>query len=93
MREAGALSQRAWQRSVGWVRPRFVEGGGQLDRRRTRRVLNPCVRESKARTGGVLKKRLISDYSLFSPYVRSSDDTGVRVGVLHDLFCSLAEIT
>ena len=30
---------------------RFDEGGGKLDRSRARGVLNPCVRESKARTG------------------------------------------
>ena len=32
--------------SIGWVRTRFGEGGGQLDRRRARGGLNPCARES-----------------------------------------------
>ena len=34
--------------SIGWVRTRFDEGGGQLDRRRAKGGLNPCARESKA---------------------------------------------
>ena len=64
----GVLSRRAWQRSIGWVRTRFYEGGGQLDRRRARRVLNHCARESKARTGRFLREKLIPDYGLFSSY-------------------------
>ena len=28
----GALSRRAWWFSIRWVRTRFGEGGGQLDR-------------------------------------------------------------
>ena len=64
----GALSRRAWQRSIGWVRTRFGEGGGQLDRRRVRVVLNPCARESRARTGRFLREKLISDHGLFSSY-------------------------
>ena len=64
----GALSRRAWQRSIGWIRARFGEGGGQLDRRRARGVLNPCARESKARTGRFLREKLMSDYGHFSYY-------------------------
>ena len=30
--------------------------------------LNPCARESKARTGRFLRETLMSDYSLFSSY-------------------------
>ena len=44
----GALSWRAWKRSIGWVRTRFGGGGGELDRRRARGGLNPCGRVSKA---------------------------------------------
>ena len=63
----GALSQRVWWcSSTGWIRTRFVEGGGQLDRRRARRVLNPCARESKARIGRFLRKKLMSDHVFFS---------------------------
>ena len=47
----GALSRRAWKRSIGWVHTRFGEGGGNLDCRRARGALNSCGRESKARTG------------------------------------------
>ena len=43
-------------------------GGGQLDRRRARGVLNSCGRESKARTGRFLREKLISDHGLFSSY-------------------------
>ena len=64
----GTLSRRVWKRSIGWVRTRFGEGGGQLDRRRARGVLNPCARESKARTGRCLREKLISDHGLFSSY-------------------------
>ena len=64
----GALSRRAWWRSNGWVRTRFGEGGGQLDRRRARGVLNPCARESKPRTGRFLREKLMSDDGLFSSY-------------------------
>ena len=64
----GALSRRAWWHSIGWVRARFGEGGGQLDRRRARGVLNPCARESKARTGRFLREKLMSDHGLFSSY-------------------------
>ena len=63
----GALSRRAWSRSIGWVRTRFGDGEGQFYRRRARRVLKLCARESKAQTG-VLKERLISDHGLFSSY-------------------------
>ena len=52
----------------GGYAPRLGEGGRQLDRRRARGVLNPCARESKARTGRFLRKKLISDHGLFSSY-------------------------
>ena len=64
----GALSRRAWQFSIEWVRTRFGEGGGQLDRRRARGVLNPCARESKARTRRFLREKLMSDHCHFSSY-------------------------
>ena len=47
---------------------RFGEGGGQLDRWRARGGLNPCARESKARTGRFLREKLISDHGHFSSY-------------------------
>ena len=50
------------------MRTRFGEGGGQLDRRWAREMLNPCARESKARTGRFLREKLISDDGLFSSY-------------------------
>ena len=50
------------------VRARFGDRGGQLDHRRARGVLNPCVRESKARTERFLREKLISDHGLFSSY-------------------------
>ena len=53
---------------MGWVRTRFGKGGGQLDRRRPRIMLNPCARESKARTGRFLREKLISDHGLFYFY-------------------------
>ena len=31
-------------------------------------MLNPCARESKARTGRFLREKLISDHGLFSSY-------------------------
>ena len=31
-------------------------------------MLNPCARESKARTGEFLREKLISDHGLFSSY-------------------------
>ena len=64
----GALSRRAWEPSIEWVRTRIGEGGGQLDRQRVRGVLNPCARESKTRTGRFLRENLISDHGLFSSY-------------------------
>ena len=54
--------------SVGWVRTRFDEGGGQLDRQQARGGLNPRARESKVRTGRFLREKLMSDYVLFSSY-------------------------
>ena len=47
---------------------RFGEGGGQLDRRRARGGLNPCARESKARTGRFLREKLVSEHGPFSSY-------------------------
>ena len=63
-----ALSRRAWLCSIGCVRTRFSESVGQVDRRRAKGVLNPCARESKARTGRVLREKLISEHGLFYPY-------------------------
>ena len=42
------------------VSTRFGNGGGKLNRRRARVVLNPCARESKARTDGLSRAKLIS---------------------------------
>ena len=64
----GALSRRASQRSIGWVRTRFGEDGGKLDRRRAREVLNPCARESKARTERLLTEKLMYGHGMFSSY-------------------------
>ena len=64
----GALSRRACSRSIGWVRTRFDESGGQFDRRRARGVLNPCSRELKTRTGRFLREKLISDHDMSSSY-------------------------
>ena len=61
----GRVQQHA---QSGGVSSRFGEGGGQVDRRRARRVLNPCARESKARSGRFLRDKLISDHSLFFSY-------------------------
>ena len=46
----------------------FGEGGGQLDRRRARGGLNPCARESRARTGRFLREKLMSDQCNFFSY-------------------------
>ena len=43
-------------------------GGGQIDRRRARGVLNPCAPESKAQRGEFLRDKLISNRGLFSFY-------------------------
>ena len=43
-REAGRTVGKSLERSIGWVRTRLGEGGGQLDRRRAGGVLNPCAR-------------------------------------------------
>ena len=53
---------------IGSVRNGFGEGGGQLDRRRARGVLNSCARESKVRIERLLRENAISDYGLFSSY-------------------------
>ena len=53
-----ALSRKV--RSIGWVPNRFGEGGEQVDCRRARGVLNPCVRESNA--GKRLRENMISDF-------------------------------
>ena len=47
-REAGSTVAESLVVLIGWVRTRFGEGGGQLDRRGARGGLNPCARESKA---------------------------------------------
>ena len=44
------------------------EDRGQLDCRRARKVLNPCARESKARTGRFLREKLIFNHGLCSSY-------------------------
>ena len=54
--------------AIGRASVRFGERGGQLDRRRARRVPNPYAREPKARTGMFLRGKLISDHGLFSFY-------------------------
>ena len=58
------------------VRTRFGEGGGQPDRRRARGGLNPCARESKARTGTFLREKLMSDHGLFSSYEGHKERNG-----------------
>ena len=67
-REAGSTVAESLAVLYQWVRTRFGEGGGQLDRRRARGGLNPCARESKARTGRFLREKLISDHGHFSSY-------------------------
>ena len=52
------------------------EGGDQLDRRRARGVLNPCARESKARSGRFMREKLISDHGLFSSERRTGKIRG-----------------
>ena len=61
-----ALSRKVW--SIGWVRTTLDEGGEKLDRRRAKKVLNPCSRKSKVRTETFLREKLISDHGLFSSY-------------------------
>ena len=56
--------ERTVSRSIGRVSTRFGKGGGQLDRRRARGTLNPCQRESKARTRRVQRGKLIYDHGL-----------------------------
>ena len=77
------LSRRAWLFSIGWVRTRFGEGRGQLDRRRARGGLNPCARESKARTGRFLNDKLMSDHGHFSSYEGHKER---RTGKIRGLF-------
>ena len=60
--------KRTVARSIGRVSTGSGGGGGQLDRRRVRGVLNPCARESKARTGRFLRGKLISGHGLFPSY-------------------------
>ena len=60
--------KRTVSRSIGRVSTGSGGGGGQLDRRRVRGVLNPCARESKARTGRFLRGKLISGHGLFPSY-------------------------
>ena len=59
-RSTARASKRALGCSVGRVSTRFGEGGGQLDRRRAKGVLDPCARESEARAGNILREKLIS---------------------------------
>ena len=79
------LSRRAWLFSIRCVRTRFGQGGGQqLDRRRARGGLNPCARESKARTGRLLRGKLISDHGHFlSTRATRSDERARFVGLFH----------
>ena len=60
--------KRTVTRSIGRVSARFGEGGGQLDRRQARVVLNLCAPEPTARTGRFLRGKLGSDHGLFSSY-------------------------
>ena len=60
--------KRTVTRSIGRVTARFGEGGGQLDRRQARVVLNLCAREPTARTGRFLRGKLGSNHGLFSSY-------------------------
>ena len=64
----GALSRRVWWCSLGWVRTRFGESGGQIDRRRTRGGLNSRTRESRAWAGRFLREKLMPDHGHFSSY-------------------------
>ena len=66
-RKLKVLGRLVWL-EAGRVRTRFGEGGGQLDRWRARGGLNPCARESKARTRRFLREKLISDHGHFSSY-------------------------
>ena len=59
-------SKRTVARSIGRVSIRFGEDGGTLDRRRARGVLNPCARESQARTEKFLGVKPTSDHDEFS---------------------------
>ena len=71
---------------------RFGEGGGQLDRRRARGVLNPCAREAKARTGGVLfllseaGGKLIFHHGLFSKAYCTKANKERRTGKIPGAF-------
>ena len=50
------------------VGTKFGKRGGHLNRRRARRGLNPCARESKVWTGRFLREKLMSDHGHFSSY-------------------------
>ena len=52
----------------GYAPDSAKQRGGQLDCGRARGVLNPCARESKARTGRFLREKLISGHGIFSSY-------------------------
>ena len=60
--------KRTATRSIGRVSIRSDEGGGQLNRRQARVVLNTSARESNAQTGRFLREKLISAHGLFSSY-------------------------
>ena len=66
-REAGSTAAKSLA-AISRVSTHQIRQGWQLDRPRARRVLNPCARESKERTGGFLRSKLIADYGMFSFY-------------------------
>ena len=68
-----------------WVRTRFGEGGGQLDRRRARGALNPCAREPKAWNGRFLREKVMSDHGPQPSYEGHKEwRTGIFVGLFGD---------
>ena len=83
-REAGSNATESLV--AGWVRTRFSEGGGQLNRRRARRVLKHRAQESKARTGWFLREQLISDNGLSLP---SRVNRERRTGKIRGLFSGM----
>ena len=63
--------------ALRWVGTHQVRRAkGKLDRRRVRGVLNPCARESKARTGRFLREKLISDHGLSFLPTRADKEQG-----------------
>ena len=71
-KETLVISRKAWQGAAARANvpchALLGEGGGQLGRRRARGLLNPCARESKARTRRFQREKVISDHDLFSSY-------------------------